>query len=124
MWYTRQVRHESLPPARPRPITPRRLQAATRALQRERDAYPLFAKEIVEEQTTPEDRIAQLEAEHVANWQRIRDHTARTWRAARRVLHSLPAGKQKELIDEWNAAPYPAGAAYFADFIWRKVTRG
>ena len=124
LWYALRVRHESLPPARGRPVTPRRLQAAARALQREQDEHPLFAAEIAAEQPTPEERVAELDAEHIAHWQQIRDHTARTWRAARRVLHSLPAEKQQEFIDKWNAAPCPASAAYFADFIWRTVTRG
>ena len=121
MAYTAVVRYESVPRAEPRPITPRRLQASARALRREQESHPLFAKQIAEEQPTPEERLVQIEAGQVAHWQRIRDFTAQTWRAARRILHSLPDDQQAILIEEWNNAPFPAGAAYFADFMRRKM---
>lgn len=62
-----------------------------------------------------------MDALQVAHWQRIRDYNARTWRAARRILFSLPAEEWDRLLAEWQAAPYPAGAASFADFLWQRT---
>lgn len=117
------MRHEKLPRAAPRPITTRRLRAAESALRRERERHPLFADEIAGEQPTAKERLTTLEARQVAQWQRIRDHAARTWRAARRILASLPADRQDELRRRWAEAPYPARAEYFADFLWRQTGR-
>lgn len=123
IWYTSTVRHETMPRAEARPITNRRLQAARRALARERDACPLFADDIADEQPTPEERVRILDAEHVAWWQRIRDYNAQTWRAARRILNSLPAADRDRLYAEWQSAPYPGSASYFADFLYQRVGR-
>jgi hypothetical protein len=123
VWYTPAVRHETMPRAMARPLTERRLHAAERALARERDDCPLFADGIAEEQPTPEQRVRTIDAEQVAHWQRIRDHAARTWRAARRILGSLPAEERDRLLLEWRAAPYPPGAASFADFLWQRTGR-
>ena len=59
------MRHEILPRSEPRPITPRRLQASARALWREQDNHPLFAKQIAEEQPMPDERLVQIEATQV-----------------------------------------------------------
>jgi len=64
-----------------------------------------------------------IDAAQVAHWRRIRDHAARIWRAARRILFSLPADERDRLLAEWQAAPYPGGAAYFADFLWQRTGR-
>jgi hypothetical protein len=118
------MRHETLPRAHARPITARRLQAAARVLAREREDWPLFSGEIAEGQPTPEERVQMMDAMQVAHWQRIRQHAADTWRAARRVLFSLPTEQRDRLLAEWQAAPYPAGAAFFADFLHQKIGRG
>jgi hypothetical protein len=112
-----------MPRAVARPLTERRLQAAKRALAREREECPLFADDIAEEQPTPEERVRTIDAEQVRYWQRIRDFNARTWRAARRILNSLPAGERDRLRAEWQSAPYPASASYFADFLWQRTGR-
>jgi hypothetical protein len=117
------MRHETMPRAAARAVSPRRLQAAARALAREREDWPLFAEEIAEGQPTPEERVQTMDAMQVAHWQRIRQHAADTWRAARRILFSLPAEQRDRLLAEWQAAPYPAGAASFADFLWQRTGR-
>lgn len=123
VWYRSTVRHEKMPRAEARLITNRRLQAAKRALARERDACPLFADDIAGEQPTPEERVRMLDAEHVAWWQRIRDYNAQTWRSARRILNSLPAEERDRLYAAWQTAPYPGGAGYFADFLYQRTGR-
>jgi hypothetical protein len=64
-----------------------------------------------------------IDAQQVAHWQRIRDYNARTWRAARRILFSLPAEERDRLRAQWQAAPYPASASSFADFLWQRTGR-
>ena len=112
-----------MPRAVARPLTDRRLAAAVRALARERDECPLFADDIAEEQPTPEERVRAIDAAQAAYWQRIRDFNARTWRAARRILNSLPAKERARLRAEWQSAPYPASASSFADFLWQRTGR-
>lgn len=112
-----------MPRALSRPVTPRRVQAAARALKREQEDCPLFADDIAEDQPTPEERVRVMDAQQVAYWQRIRDYNAQTWRAARRILFSLPAEERDRLLAAWQAAPYPGGASYFADFLWQRTGR-
>jgi hypothetical protein len=104
-------------------VTHRRLAAAARALLREREECPLFADHIADEQPTPEERVRSIDAAQVANWQRIRDYNVRTWRSARRILNSLPAAECDRLRAEWQSAPYPASASYFADFLYQRTGR-
>lgn len=67
--------------------------------------------------------MSKIDAEQVAYWQGIRDYNARTWRAARRILNSLPAAERDRLFAEWQSALYPASASYFADFLWQRTGR-
>lgn len=112
-----------MPRAAARPLTARRLAAAAHALRRERENCPLFADDIAGEQPTPEERVRAIDAQQVAHWQRIRDFNARTWRSARRILHSLPAEERDQLLAAWQSAPYPASASSFADFLWQRTGR-
>ena len=112
-----------MPRATARPLTKRRLAAAARALRREREECPLFADDIAEDQPNPEERVRTIDAAQAAYWQRIRDYNARTWRAARRILNSLPAEERDRLRAEWQSAPYPASASSFADFLWQRTGR-
>lgn len=123
IWYAAAVRHETMPRANARKVTPRRLQAAARALQREQEDAPLFADAIAQEQPTPEERVRAIDAAQVAHWQRIRDFNAQTWRAARRILFSLPVEKRDQLLAAWQSAPCPAPASYFADFLYQRTGR-
>jgi len=117
------VRYEKLLRLTPRSITPRRLQAAERALKHERQNRPLLATQIAEEQPTPEERIHAIDAQHHAWWQAIRDQASHTWRAARKILQGLPEDEQRELLTRWNAAAYPGRSEYFADFIREQTER-
>jgi hypothetical protein len=112
-----------MPRATARPLTERRLAAAARALRREQEDCPLFADDIADEQPTPEERVRVIDVQQVAHWQHIRDFNARTWRAARRILFSLPAEERDQLFAAWQSAPYPASASYFADFLYQRTGR-
>jgi hypothetical protein len=71
-------------------ITSRKLAAARRAVQREKDRYPLF-HELLKHQTV-EDRLASIAVERETWWQEMRDRHAKLWRKARQALRDLPAG--------------------------------
>lgn len=100
-----------------REVTNRRLAASKRALNNEADKLPLFADQIREQQPTPEERIALIDAgqqQIVAQW---RDHHAKTWRKGRRMLRELPSCCQKDLLAKWDKSHMPADPAYFCEFI-------
>ena len=112
MKFTRQPRQVL------RPLTGRRLSAARRALQRQADEVALFPE--LQPTETPEQRIARLDADAQVHLQRIRDHTAATWRRARRALRSLTPGQLAQVMDRWHCPNWhpPHEAHYLADLIW------
>jgi len=118
-----RFRREGFKPG-PRGITPRRLAAAKRALQRQREKLPLFADEIARSQPTPEERIRK----HDETWERhkksIRSFVANQWCEGRRKLRAMPKAEQKKLLDYWNNHKFlPASSEYFADLVtnWERV---
>ena len=107
----------------PRGVTPRRLAAAERTLDREREKLALFAQQVLAEQETAEQRIDRMDQAMIAYDQGHRDLAARHWRRGRRMLRSLPPDQQAALIGEWNRSSVPPDAAYFADFIRTRLRR-
>jgi hypothetical protein len=100
-----------------RPVTGRRLSAARRALQREADKVALFPE--LQPTETPAQRIARLDAAAEAHFQRLRDHTAATWRRARRAFRSLTPEQREQVLSRWNAPTWhpPHEAHYLAALI-------
>ena len=101
-----------------RPITGRRLSAARRALKREADEVALFPE--LQPTETPEQRIARLDAAAEAHFQTLRDHTAATWRRARRTYRTLTPAQREQVLARWNAPTWhpPHEAHYLADLIF------
>ncbi|MCJ1903307.1 hypothetical protein E3U26_12930 (plasmid) [Paracoccus ferrooxidans] len=95
-----------------------RKRAALRRKQRlEREAMPLFAEQIAEEQPG-EDEVMQARATKWAESQaRTRASRAARWRAARRRLAALTDNERAVLLAAWNRAPYPADPTYLLDFL-------
>ena len=112
------MRFERYPRRVLRPITGRRLSAARRALQRQADAVALFPE--LQPTETPQQRIARLDAEAAAHLQKIRDHTAATWRRARRTLRTLTPAQFAQVMARWHSPNWhpPHEAHYLADLIW------
>ena len=98
-----------------RQVTARRLAHAARAVARDKESVALFP-ELAHHQTAAQ-RIAAIDAENEAHFQRMRDHTAQTWRRARRALRQLPVGLRAEILAKWNEGYLPAHAHYLADLI-------
>lgn len=88
--------------------TPRKRAALRRKQYRERDALPLFAKQIAEEQPTEDEEMARraiLSERQEARW---RSNRAAEWRNARRMIDSLPDEDRRAIRRVWDCAPYPA----------------
>ncbi|MDR1304077.1 MAG: hypothetical protein LBK76_02525 [Verrucomicrobiales bacterium] len=98
-------------------ITPRRLSAAKRRLQRRRDSWALFPEywptQSAEEDILEIDR-KQLEGEVVDRQQR-----ADEWRRLRRMIRQHP--RRADILRYWNACNY-AGTPEYLDGLIRKVT--
>lgn len=88
--------------------TPRKRAALRRKQQRERDALPLFADQIAEEQPTEDEEMARRAVLSDTQETRWRSDRAAEWRNARRMIDSLPAKEGRAIRRLWDSAPYPA----------------
>lgn len=111
------VRHR----LRPRGATPRRLAAAQRALRRECDRHALFAEQVRSEQGTAQQRIERFDQELLDADQRHRELAATQWRWGRRQIARLSAEVRAQILSQWNCSSIPPTAAYFADFVRRRM---
>lgn len=100
-----------------RSVTPQRLRMAKAALDRQRAKLPLFAGQVAEEQPTPEERIAQIDAGFLSFWQEQRDIHAKNWHDARRMLRELPEYFRAAITAKWQRGYLPGNAAYLLDMI-------
>ena len=116
-----EIRRRVLERPEPRGVTPRRLAAAERALARERQRLALFARQVLAEQETAEERIRRIDADNLRHDQSFRDLAAKHWREGRRMLRLLPETVQAELIEAWNRSSIPPDAAYFVDFVRTRI---
>ena len=115
------IRHASIGHLTPRGITPRRLSAAKRALQRQRERLPLFSDQVAAEQGTPEERIEHFDQNQLEREKGHRDLAARHWRWGRHQLSQLSAEIRLEIIERWNRSLIPPHSHYFADFVRRQL---
>ena len=99
----------------PYEITPRKLAAARRAVQKEKDHYPLFP-ELLKHQTA-EERLATIAVERETWWQEMRDRHAKLWRKARQALRELPPGPRAAIKRYWNICGRPGDPVYLLTII-------
>lgn len=111
-----QMRFRRFPKLRAAGASAQRLAAAAKAIQRERDRAGLFVEELGPKET-PEERIARVDIEMAAHWQRMRDWVARRWRSVRKEFYSLPRELRLRIREEWRACGWPGDPAYFAEFL-------
>src|SRR5260370_2610703 len=96
-------------------ITSRKLAAARRAVQREKDRYPLFP-ELVRHQAA-EDRLASIAVERETWWQEMRERQAHLWRKARQALRDLPPGPRASIKCYWKICGCPGDLVYLLTII-------
>jgi len=99
----------------PYEITPRKLAAARRAVQKEKDHNPLFP-ELLKHQTA-EERLATIAVERETWWQEMRDRHAKLWRKARQALRELPPGPRAAIKRYWNICGRPGDPVYLLAII-------
>src|SRR5215469_14058071 len=115
------MRFTRYPKAEPYEITPRKLAAARRAVQRQKDRFPLFP-ELITHQTAEErlDAIAYGRAEW---WQNMRDHQAKQWRRARKSLRDLPRGPRAAITRYWQICGHLGDPVYLLSIIHEHKAR-
>jgi hypothetical protein len=99
----------------PKGATPRRLAAAKKAIQREKDKWELFPEN--QTKVTPEERIARTDAGSIRVQKENRLKTARDWRIARASLRSLTEPLKGEVFRAWQTGMYPGTPAYLISLI-------
>jgi hypothetical protein len=104
-----------------REVSPRRLAAARRALQRQADAVALFPE--LQPTETPQARCERHDRETVAMVQRWRDAEAANWKRARRMFRALPSETRAQVeVRFWGNRFMPKTAVYLLETI-RAVTK-
>lgn len=97
--------------------TPRKRSALRRKQRLEREALPLFAEQIREEQPS-EDEVMKARGEDWAVREaNMRSRRAQDWRKARGKLDAMPKRTRSILRKAWNCAPYPADPGYLLGFL-------
>jgi hypothetical protein len=101
--------------ARPDQPSRQRLTAHHRAVQREKDRYPLFPELVRFE--TAEQRIVAWDVAVATWWQQMRKHRAQSWRRARRELRQLPAGPRAATLRYFTTIQLPGDPVYLLSLI-------
>jgi hypothetical protein len=105
-----------------RGIAPRRLAAAKRVLKKQRDKYPLFTDQIAARQPTPEQRILEMDAKFVEEWDKLRQAACKKWLELRRIIRKGICPELKmAFLSSWYNLSYPADPYYASDFLLRLV---
>lgn len=99
----------------PREWTSRRLQAAHRAVQREKDANALFP-ELCRFSTVGE-RTEQIDSRQDKFVRRMRSFRAQQWLGVRRQLRQLPQEFRERVLAKWNTGFMPGDPAHLAALI-------
>jgi len=103
-------------------MTPRRLGAAKRRLERKRDAVALLP-DLVAEVPTIEQDLADGEtggAREIASW---RAQWAASWRRARRRIAALPEHTRLGLLRYWRTWTGPTSPEYLLTFVHQAETQ-
>jgi hypothetical protein len=97
------------------PPSARRVEAAKRAVQTEKNRYPLLSELVTHH--TPEARLGVIDRHRIEWWQEQRNFRALRWREARSSLRSLPPGPRTAIMRYWQKAFLPGDAAYLLGVI-------
>ena len=99
-----------------RPRSPQRIAAARRAVQRDKDAVPLFPEMV--KHHTADERLRAMEVGAVEWHCEMRASRAATWREARRRLYALPPLTHAGVLRYWSSDSWiPRDPSYLADLI-------
>ncbi len=97
--------------------TSRKRSALRRKQRLEREALPLLAEQIAEQQPS-EDEVMQERSKRWDDHQRRdRSRRAAQWRRARQEIDAMPEALRKRVKYAWNCAPYPADPDKLLGFL-------
>jgi hypothetical protein len=88
-----------------------------RKQQKERDALPLFADQIAEQQPSEDEVMRKRAVDWDRQEVRTRSYRAEKWKEARARIASFSSNEAAILRHAWNCAPYPADPVYLLDFL-------
>lgn len=97
-----------------RPLTPQRLAAARRALERERQRLPLFASDITQ---TAEERIDAIDESNHEHTRKRRNLYARQLQDLRRIWREIPRVLRPDLERKWELSAFPRTASYALEWL-------
>jgi hypothetical protein len=103
-------------------VTPRRLSAARRALQRLKDQVALFPE--LQPQESPEERIARADAGSLRSQAEWRQRAAEGWKRARQLLRKMPEDQRAKILAWWNESSIPAEPVHLISLIADVTKRG
>lgn len=103
-------------------ITPRRLSAARRAVQRDKYSWALFP-EFVKHQT-PEERIQEIDKGLILAEIERRQEQANKWRENRRRLARMPEPLRSGVLRYWNAHGWMPGAPGYLGGLLHEAETG
>lgn len=121
-----KMRFTRRPRRSPRPITQRRLAISERTLRLQREALPLLATWVAEQQPSALERLEGFQRSEVVREIWWRKSEADTWKRARKLLRLLPKKIQAQILSERPLGggprhPCPKDSSYFANHVWHAV---
>lgn len=106
-----------MPRYKPKGVTPRRLAAQKRKLEKRKASMPLLADFIDQSSLPFEEVIIGQDAANIRYFEALRASSASDWRKARNQLRNHPA--KHEILDRWNSSSCPGTGCYLLDMIRR-----
>ena len=97
--------------------TSRKRAGCARAQRRERDAFPLLAPLIAEQQPAIEAVMAQRATRWIEDQKQYRARRAADWRRARARLASYAPDTRAKLLAYWRSCKWPGDPSYFLSML-------
>lgn len=106
-----------------RGVSPQRLAAARRAIEKDRENNALTPELVKPYNVDPETRIEHVDARYCFVADALRAHAAKCWRKGRRMLTEMSPEMRRACLDLWNRETYPLTGAYFVEHCRRCLER-
>ena len=97
--------------------TPRKRAAFARKQRAEREALPLFADQIADEQITADEEMVARRVQWDREMSHVRARRAAQWRRARSQLRGFPEAIRVALLAYWQSCRWPADPEYLLSMM-------
>lgn len=87
-----------------------RVRLANIAVQKQRDAMPLFPEMVTDK--TVSDRMQRMDTRETEMVTKMRGFESMMWRRARAAVRALTPEQRAAFLAKWNTGPYPATGCY------------